>query len=116
MWLLAKKLLYYVVYVVVLYCLCCCQLSLPSSVPPLGGPMFLPLKGRLGGVFPYCFFALYDSIVLVCIITAVSPRVSDLLSEVMVRVTLHEVSPSAMAMADATANARYLIAFTRRCF
>ena len=47
---------------------------------------------------------------------AVSPRVSDRLSEVMVRVTLHDVSPSAIAMAVATANARYLIAFTRRCF
>jgi hypothetical protein len=33
--------------------------------------------------------------------------VSDLLSVVMVRVTLHEVSPNAMAIAVATANARY---------
>ena len=31
--------------------------------------------------------------VLDCIITAVSPRVSDLLSVVIVLVTLHEVSP-----------------------
>ena len=34
-------------------------------------------------------------------ITAVSPRVRDLLSVVMVRVTLHEVSPNAIAMAVA---------------
>ena len=54
--------------------------------------------------------------VFVWMTMAVSPRVIDRLSEVMVRVTLHDVSPSAMAMAVATANARYLIAFTRRCF
>ena len=50
------------------------------------------------------------------IITAVSPRVSDLLSVVIVRVTLHEVSPRAIAIDVAIANARYLIALTRRCF
>ena len=48
--------------------------------------------------------------------TAVSPRVRERLSVVMVRVTLHEVSPNAMAIAVATANAKYLIALTRRCF
>ena len=47
---------------------------------------------------------------------AVSPWVSDLLSVVIVRVTLHEVSPMAIAMAVAIATARYLIAPTRRCF
>ena len=35
---------------------------------------------------------------------AVSPRVSDLLSVVIVRVTLHEVSPKAIAMAVAIAS------------
>ena len=48
--------------------------------------------------------------------TAVSPRVSERLSVVIVRVTLHEVRPRAIAMAVAMANARYLIAFRRRCF
>ena len=47
---------------------------------------------------------------------AVSPRVSDLLSVVIVRVTLHEVSPKAIAMAVTIDTARYLIAPTRRCF
>ena len=47
---------------------------------------------------------------------AVSPRVRDLLSVVMVRVTLHEVSPKAIAIAVAIANARYLIALKMRCF
>ena len=47
-------------------------------------------------------------------ITAVSPRVRDLLSVVIVRVTLQDVSPSAMAMA--IDNARYLMAFTSRSF
>ena len=47
---------------------------------------------------------------------AVSPRVRDLLSVVIVRVTLHEVKPSAIATAVAIATARYLIAFMRRCF
>ena len=46
--------------------------------------------------------------------TAVSPRVSERLSVVMVRVTLHEVSPNAMAIAVATANARYSFEPTRR--
>jgi hypothetical protein len=54
--------------------------------------------------------------VLDCMITAVSPRVRDLLSVVMVRVTLQEVSPNAIATAVATATARYLIAFVRRYF
>ncbi len=49
-------------------------------------------------------------------ITAVSPRVRDLLSVVIVRVTLQDVSPSAMAMAVAMASARYLMALTSRCF
>ena len=49
-------------------------------------------------------------------ITAVSPRVRDLLSVVIVRVTLQDVSPSAMAMAVAMDTARYLMAFVRRCF
>ena len=35
--------------------------------------------------------------------TAVSPRVRERLSVVMVRVTLHEVSPNAIAMAVAIA-------------
>ena len=48
--------------------------------------------------------------------TAVSPRVSERLSVVIVRVTLHEVSPNAIAIDVAIANARYLIALTRRCF
>ena len=47
---------------------------------------------------------------------AVSPRVSDLLSVVIVLVILHEVNPNAIATAVAIANARYLIAFTRRSF
>ena len=47
---------------------------------------------------------------------AVSPLVRDLLSVVIVRVTLQDVSPSAMAMAVAIDNARYLMAFIRRCF
>ena len=47
---------------------------------------------------------------------AVSPWVRDLLSVVIVRVTLHEVSPRAIAIDVAIANARYLIALTRRCF
>ena len=64
----------------------------------------------------YCFFALYDSMVFVWMMMAVSPRVSEQLSVVMVRVTLHEVSPNAIVMAEAMANAKYLIAFTRRCF
>lgn len=47
---------------------------------------------------------------------AVSPLVSDRLSVVIVRVRLHEVSPSAMATAVAMASARYLIALTSCCF
>ena len=47
---------------------------------------------------------------------AVSPRVRDLLSVVIVRVTLHEVSPNTIAIDVAIANAKYLIAFRRRCF
>ena len=47
---------------------------------------------------------------------AVSPRVRERLSVVMVRVTLQDVSPKAMAMAVAIDTARYLIAFIRRCF
>ena len=54
--------------------------------------------------------------VLDWMMTAVSPRVRDLLSVVIVRVTLHEVSPNAMAIAVATATARYFIAATSRCF
>ena len=54
--------------------------------------------------------------VFVWMMIAVSPRVRDLLSVVMVRVTLHEVSPKAIAIAVATATARYLIAFMRRSF
>ena len=54
--------------------------------------------------------------VLDWIMTAVSPRVKDLLSVVMVRVTLHEVNPNAIAIAVATAAARYLSALMRRCF
>ena len=54
--------------------------------------------------------------VFVWMMTAVSPRVRDLLSVVIVRVTLHEVRPRAIAMAVAMAKARYLIAFRRRCF
>ena len=54
--------------------------------------------------------------VLDWMITAVSPRVSERLSVVMVRVTLQEVSPSAMAIAVAMDSSRYLIAFVRRCF
>ena len=54
--------------------------------------------------------------VFVWMMTAVSPRVRDLLSVVIVRVTLHEVSPYAIAIEVAIANARYLIALTRRCF
>ena len=49
-------------------------------------------------------------------IIAVSPLVTDRLSVVMVRVTLHEVSPRAIAMAVAIDTARYLIALMRRCF
>ena len=49
-------------------------------------------------------------------IIAVSPLVTDRLSVVMVRVTLHEVSPRAIAIDVAIANARYLIALIRRCF
>jgi hypothetical protein len=49
-------------------------------------------------------------------ITAVSPLVSDLLSVVIVRVTLHDVSPNAIAIEVAIAIARYLMAFTSRCF
>ena len=49
-------------------------------------------------------------------ITAVSPRVSERLSVVMVRVTLHEVSPRAIAMAVAIDTIRYLIALMSRCF
>ena len=47
---------------------------------------------------------------------AVSPRVRDRLSVVMVRVTLHEVSPNAIAMAVAMDTIRYLMAFLRRSF
>ena len=54
--------------------------------------------------------------VFVWMMIAVSPRVRDRLSVVMVRVTLHEVSPKAIAIDVAIANARYLIALTRRCF
>ena len=54
--------------------------------------------------------------VLDWMIIAVSPLVTDRLSVVMVRVTLHEVSPNAIATAVAIATARYLIAFVRRCF
>ena len=54
--------------------------------------------------------------VLDWMMTAVSPRVSERLSVVMVRVTLHEVSPSAIAMDVAIATAKYLMAFRRRCF
>ena len=54
--------------------------------------------------------------VFVWMMIAVSPRVRDRLSVVMVRVTLHEVSPKAIAIAVAIANARYLIALKMRCF
>ena len=54
--------------------------------------------------------------VLDWMITAVSPRVRDLLSVVMVRVILQDVSPSAMAMAVAMDSARYLMAFMSCCF
>lgn len=54
--------------------------------------------------------------VLTWMMIAVSPWVRDLLSVVIVRVTLHEVSPRAIAIDVAIANARYLIALTRRCF
>ena len=84
---------------------CFSQHSAPS-IPPLG-------EVREAS---YCFFALYDSMVFVWMMMAVSPRVSEQLSVVMVRVTLHEVSPNAIVMAEAMANAKYLIAFTRRCF
>ena len=47
---------------------------------------------------------------------AVSPWVSDLLSVVIVRVTLHEVSPMAIAIAVVTASAMYLMVLTSRCF
>ena len=53
--------------------------------------------------------------VLDWMIIAVSPLVTDRLSVVMVRVTLHEVSPRAIAIDVAIANARYLIALIRRC-
>ena len=48
--------------------------------------------------------------------TAVSPQVRERLSVVMVRVTLHEVSPNAMAIAVAMETIRYLMAFLRRSF
>ena len=48
--------------------------------------------------------------------TAVSPRVRERLSVVMVRVTLHEVSPNAIATAVALDIAKYLIALIRRFF
>ena len=48
--------------------------------------------------------------------TAVSPWVRERLSVVMVRVTLHEVSPNAMAIAVAMETIRYLMAFLRRSF
>ena len=54
--------------------------------------------------------------VLDWMIIAVSPLVTDRLSVVMVRVTLHEVSPRAIAMAVAIDTARYLIALMKRCF
>ena len=54
--------------------------------------------------------------VFVWMMTAVSPRVRERLSVVMVRVTLHEVSPNAMAMAVAMDTTRYLIAFLSRSF
>ena len=54
--------------------------------------------------------------VLDWMMTVVSPRVSERLSVVIVRVTLHEVSPNAIAIDVAIANARYLIALIRRCF
>ena len=54
--------------------------------------------------------------VLTWMMIAVSPWVRDLLSVVIVRVTLHEESPNAIAIDVAIANARYLIALTRRCF
>ena len=54
--------------------------------------------------------------VLDWMIIAVSPLVTDRLSVVMVRVTLHEVSPNAIAMAVAMDTIRYLIAFLRRSF
>ena len=54
--------------------------------------------------------------VLDWMIIAVSPLVTDRLSVVMVRVTLHEVSPNAIAMAVAMDTARYLIAFLSRSF
>ena len=54
--------------------------------------------------------------VLTWMMIAVSPCVRDLLSVVIVRVTLHEVSPSAMAMAVAMDMIKYLMAFLRRCF
>ena len=47
---------------------------------------------------------------------AVSPRERERLSVVMVRVTLQDVSPSAMARAVAMDSARYLMAFMSRCF
>ena len=54
--------------------------------------------------------------VFVWMMIAVSPLVRDWLSVVIVRVTLHEVSPRAIAIDVAIANARYLISFRRRCF
>ena len=54
--------------------------------------------------------------VLDWIMMAVSPQVRERLSVVMVRVTLHEVSPNAMAIAVAMETIRYLMAFLRRSF
>ena len=54
--------------------------------------------------------------VLDWMMTAVSPQVRERLSVVMVRVTLHEVSPNAMAIAVAIETIRYLMAFLSRSF
>ena len=54
--------------------------------------------------------------VLDWMMTAVSPRVRERLSVVMVRVTLHEVSPNAMAIAVAMDTTRYFMAFLSRYF
>ena len=54
--------------------------------------------------------------VFVWMMIAVSPLLRDLLSVVIVRVTLHEVSPRAIAMAVAIASARYLIALKDTIF
>ena len=86
-----------------------------------------PFRERLGGgsytlrppqraPLAYFFTALYDSMVLVCMMMAVSPLFTDRLSVVIVRVTLHEVSPNAIATAVTMASARYLMALTSRCF